>query len=62
MGRKKIKNKHGIVSVSLPQHQLLFIKEHNVFDLSKFVQLFLDDYINNIIAWEEIKYDKKTTK
>lgn len=55
MGRKKVKNKHEVISISLPLHQLLFIKEHEKFNLSKFVQLFLDDYINNTIAWEEMK-------
>ncbi len=46
MGRKKIKNKNQVVSISLPYHQCAFIKSVRMFDLSKFVQLHLQSFID----------------
>ena len=46
MGRKKVKNKNKVISISLPVEQVLFIEEHPEFNLSKFTQISLHDYIN----------------
>lgn len=46
MGRKKISNKNRVMSVSLPKYQIDFIKRRPNFNLSKFVQVLLDDYIH----------------
>ncbi|MCK5625145.1 hypothetical protein KAI04_04865 [Candidatus Pacearchaeota archaeon] len=46
MGRKKIENKNQVISISLPYYQCLFIKSNKVFDLSKFVQIHLQSFID----------------
>lgn len=46
MGRKKIENKNQVVSISLPYHQQAFIKSIKTFDLSKFVQIHLQSFID----------------
>lgn len=46
MTRVKVKNKNKTVSISLPQYQINFVEENSDFNLSKFVQIYLRDYIN----------------
>lgn len=46
MGRKKVKFKNKTISISLPAHQIKFIDEHPKFNLSKFVQIYLQDHIH----------------
>ena len=55
MGRKKVIIKNEPISISLPKHQRDFIKNHNTFNLSKFVQIHLEDYLNLTLEVEEIK-------
>ncbi len=45
MGRIKIINKNKIKSVSLPIHQIKFIENNKSFDLSKFLQIHLQTFI-----------------
>ena len=51
MGRLQIDDskKHKPISVSLPPHQHMFIKQNTIFDFSKFVQLHLQEYISKIM-------------
>ena len=46
MTRTKVKNKNKTVSISLPQYQIKFVNNNSDFNLSKFVQIHLMDYIN----------------
>jgi len=46
MTRTKVKDKNKTVSISLPKYQIKFVKENPDFNLSKFVQLYLRDYMN----------------
>ena len=50
MGRTQIDDskKHKPISISIPPHQLMFIKQNMRFDFSKFVQLHLQEYISKI--------------
>jgi hypothetical protein len=65
MARTKIGEGNKNVSISLPLHQLNFIKSHSTFNLSKFVQIHLSDYISKTIEVEQLekeaKYDKTKT-
>jgi len=47
MGRKKIKDKNLVRSVSLPHQLCKWIDENKDFNLSKFLSVYLQDYINN---------------
>ena len=53
MGRKKIQNKNVIMSISLLPQQAEFIKNRDTFELSKFVQLHLQKYIDSIFNFVE---------
>lgn len=55
MGRAKVTNKNTIRSVSIQAYQDKFIEDHPKFDLSKFVQLHLDDYIELALEVDNIK-------
>jgi len=55
MGRKKVKYKHIPVSISLPPYQVEFIASRPRFNLSKFVQIHLEDYINRVLELENLK-------
>jgi len=46
MGRKKVDNKNKNVSISLTIHQAEYVKKNKDFDLSKFVQLCLQNHID----------------
>lgn len=46
MNNNKNKNKNIPVSVSLTKNQKDYIDSHPKFNLSKFTQMILDDYIN----------------
>lgn len=47
MGRKKVENKNENISISLKIHQIEYVKKHKQeFDLSKFVQLCLQNHID----------------
>lgn len=51
MGRKKISEdlKNKTISISLPAYQMYWIEKHkHTFNLSKFVQLELGNYINHL--------------
>ena len=50
MGRKTINEskKHKPISVSLPPHQIAFLKQNIDFDFSKFVQLHLTEHISRL--------------
>jgi hypothetical protein len=60
MGRIQIDDskKHKPISVSLPPHQHMFIKQNTIFDFSKFVQLHLQEYISKI-KYIPIKNEKE---
>lgn len=45
MSRKTVSNKNKSASVSLRADQIKFLDEHPHFNLSKYVQMILDDYI-----------------
>ena len=68
MGRKKVKFKNKTMSISLPSHQITFIDLHPRFNLSKFVQIYLQDHIHMVEDLEDaekeagIKIGEKTTK
>lgn len=54
MGRKSIPahKKSKSVGVSLPPHQIIFIKNHDDFDISKFVQIHLEGHIQTCLELE----------
>lgn len=64
MGRKKIDNskKNISVSISLLPRQVLFLKEHEKFNFSKYVQLLLDEYINLVHDVERIQTEYNIDK
>ena len=53
MGRYAVKNKNKIVSISLPHYQINFIENSLNFNLSKFVQVYLKNYIDKTKFMEE---------
>lgn len=55
MGRLKVQYKNEPVSISLPVEQIAFIQNHSTFNLSKFVQIHLQDHINTVEELEELK-------
>jgi len=64
MARLKINEGNKNVSISLPLSQHRFIKTHPLFNLSKFVQSELDEFISHSIALDKIEgvmNDNKTT-
>ena len=46
MARPKVKNKNKNISISLPQDQIKFIEDNFDFNISKFVQIYLKEYMN----------------
>lgn len=69
MGRKKKENKNINISVSLTPFQVEFLKQHEEFNFSKFIQLHLqahielndDIYSIKFIDKKEVKNGKKET-
>lgn len=57
MGKRKIqeKDKHKIKTISLPSDQIKFLENHITFDLSKFVQIHLREYIYLTRKMERIR-------
>lgn len=55
MSRKKILNKKQTVSISITPQQKQFILNHPKFDLSKFVQIHLEDHIQLTYEVERIE-------
>ena len=53
MGRKKVKFKNKSISISLPSHQIEFIYKYPKFNLSKFVQIYLQDHIHLVEDLED---------
>lgn len=58
MSRKKIEIKNKPVSISLPQSQIDFILLHPHFNLSKYVQMQLNEYINLSSEVEELEKEE----
>lgn len=61
MGRKKINHKNKNISISLPEYQSDWIAQHPDFNLSKYCQICLKDYIDNYIDLQvkkEVKDEK----
>ena len=57
MGRKSIKYKNKIVSISLLPAQYMFLKSHSLFNLSKYVQIHLQHLIEMFEEFEEINHN-----
>jgi hypothetical protein len=55
MGRKKVEYKNKPISISLPEQQIKFLNKHPKFNISKFVQLALDEQINLTLEVERIE-------
>ena len=55
MGRIKINRKNENLSISLPATQIEFIKAHKDFNISKFTQIILEEFINSYYSMENKK-------
>lgn len=55
MSRNKVAYKNETISISLPADQILFVQSHYNFNLSKFVQIYLQEHINAVEELEDIK-------
>lgn len=60
MARNKVTNKNKSVSISLTELQKQFIDKHPSFNLSKFVQIALGDYINLHLEVERLEKEERT--
>lgn len=66
MGRKKVECKARNISICLPYHQIRFIENHEKFNLSEFVRIHLQDYLDLTLDLEEcekevgVKHDEET--
>lgn len=55
MSRNKTITKNKPVSISLEERQITFLKKHKEFNLSKFIRMFIDDYLELFERIEKIK-------
>lgn len=58
MSRKRVEQRNISVSISLPPYQLNYITTHPTFNLSKFVQLHFDEYIQLSKEVEKIEKEE----
>lgn len=58
MGRPTIQNKNKNISISLLPNQIMFLNTHKNFNLSKFVQIHLEQMMNVYEEIESYKEDK----
>lgn len=60
MSRNKVPYKNETISISLPIDQISFIRSYPMFNLSKFVQLQLQDHIDAVEDLEDIEIEFNT--
>lgn len=58
MGRNKIKDKNEVMSVSILPQQKMWIQSHSTFDFSKYVQISLQQIMDQFEEFETIKLEK----
>lgn len=62
MTRRKVDRVGGRASISLPSNQLTFIAKNPLFNLSRFVQIKLNEYINFVSDVERLEKQLQINK